>query len=346
VVERVLTRKELNRATLARQLLLRRKRIGTVAAVERLAGLQAQWPPAPYVGLWSRVEGFKRASLERALVKGDVVKATVMRGTLHLVSLRDYPVFWEVLHQKLFWSDEAAAEKATRVATSLRELALAAPITMKDALAHLETEHGVVDVQATRTWFVARVRGHLLHHPETALWTARPQGRYAALAEPERVDRVHAVTELVRRYLTGFGPASKSDIARWSGLNIRDFQAGLDALEPLVRFRDEKGRELCDLPRLPLPAADTPAPVRFLPKWDNVILGFDDRERILPKELQKTVIAKNGDVVQTFLVDGVVAGSWSSDPGGKVTIAPYAPLPRTARREVEEEAARLEGWLR
>jgi hypothetical protein len=343
VAERVLTRRELNRATLARQLLLQRKRIGTVAAIERLAGMQAQWPPSPYVGLWSRVEGFKRASLERALLKGDVVKATVMRGTLHLVSLRDYPLFWEVLHAKPFWSDEAAVEAGARLAASLRELA---PLTMNEALAHLETAHGIVDADARRTWFVARVRAHLLHHPETALWASRPQGRYAALAEPERVDRLAAITEIVRRYLTAFGPASKADIARWGGLNIGDFQPALDALEPLVRYRDEKGRELLDLPRLPLPAADTPAPARFLPKWDNVILGFADRERILPKELQATVIAKNGDVVQTFLVDGLVAGSWSSDRSGKVTLAPYGPLPRAARREVEEEAARLEAWLR
>ena len=115
---------------------------------------------------------------------------------------------------------------------------------------------------------------------------------------------------------------------------------------PLRRFEDENGRELLDVPRAPLPPADTPAPVRFLPKWDNTLLAHADRRRVLPEELRKAVIAKNGDVTQTFLVDGLVAGSWSADKRGKVAIAPFAPLPRVARREVEDEAARLEAWLR
>jgi hypothetical protein len=125
-----------------------------------------------------------------------------------------------------------------------------------------------------------------------------------------------------------------------------DFAEALDALEPLRRFRDESGRELLDLQRAPLPPADTPAPVRFLPKWDNTLLAHADRRRVLPEELRKTVIAKNGDVTQTFLVDGIVAGSWTADKKGKIALTPFAPLPRAARREVEEETARLEAWLR
>ena len=160
------------------------------------------------------------------------------------------------------------------------------------------------------------------------------------------MEALAARTELVRRYLAAFGPSTRADIADWSGLRVGDITGALEALEPLRRFRDEKGRELLDLPRLPLPSADTPAPVRFLPKWDNVLLGFADRSRILPDDLLKTVIAKNGDVVQTFLVDGTVAGSWAADATGRVTVSPYAPLPRAAKREVADEAARLEGWLR
>ena len=154
-----------------------------------------------------------------------------------------------------------------------------------------------------------------------------------------------ARTELVRRYLAAFGPSTRADIADWSGLRVGDFAGAVDELEPLRRFRDENGRELLDLPRGPLPAADTSAPVRFLPKWDNTLLAHADRRRVLPEDLRKTVIAKNGDVTQTFLVDGIVAGSWSSDKRGRVTTAPFAPLPRSARREVEDEAARLEAWL-
>jgi hypothetical protein len=154
-----------------------------------------------------------------------------------------------------------------------------------------------------------------------------------------------ARVELVRRYLLAFGPASRADIADWSGLRVSDFAPAIDALEPLRRFRDETGRELLDLRRAPLPAAETPAPVRFLPKWDNTLLAHADRRRVLPEELRKAVIGKNGDVTQTFLVDGVVAGSWSYDKKGKVTVEPFAPLPRAARRDVEDEAGRLEAWL-
>jgi hypothetical protein len=155
-----------------------------------------------------------------------------------------------------------------------------------------------------------------------------------------------ARTELVRRYLAAFGPATRADIADWSGLRVSDFADALDALAPLRSFRDENGRELLDLQRAPLPSADTPAPVRFLPKWDNTLLAHADRRRVLPEELRKTVIAKNGDVTQTYLVDGIVAGSWTADKKGKIALTPFAPLPRVARREVDEEAARLEAWLR
>jgi hypothetical protein len=123
-------------------------------------------------------------------------------------------------------------------------------------------------------------------------------------------------------------------------MRVTDLADAFEALEPLRRFRDENGRELLDLPRAPLPAGDTPAPIRFLPKWDNLLLGFADRTRVLPEEYRKAVIAKNGDVAQTFLVDGVVAGRWRQE-NGKVALEPFAPLPRTARRELEDEAARL-----
>jgi hypothetical protein len=160
------------------------------------------------------------------------------------------------------------------------------------------------------------------------------------------MDVLAARVELVRRYLGAFGPATRADISDWSGLRVADVAPALEQLEPLRRFRDENGRELLDLPRAPLPPADTPAPVRFLPKWDNTLLAHKDRRRVLPEELRKIVIGKNGDVTQTFLVDGIVAGSWKADGKKKITVTPFAPLPRVARRDVEEEAARLEAWLR
>jgi hypothetical protein len=338
----VLTLRELNRATLARQMLLDRKKVGVLPAIERVAGLQAQWPPSPYVGLWSRVAGFKRETLERAILRGDVVKPTVMRGTLHLVTARDYPMFWWALRDMPTWYDATHLEHALKLLDPVREQA---PLTHKQGLALLEDAGHTDDTERRRIFHALRRRAHLLHAPDSALWKGRPSAVFHSYPEPEAVDVLAARTELVRRYLAAFGPATRADIADWSGLRVADFADALDGLEPLRRFHDERGRELLDLPRAPLPPGDTPAPVRFLPKWDNTLLAHADRTRVLPEELRKTVIAKNGDVTQTFLVDGLVAGAWTSDKAGKISVKPFAPLPRAARREVEDEAARLEAWL-
>ena len=335
MAERVLTLRELNRATLARQLLLERRRLSPVKAIEHLVGMQAQWPPAPYVGLWSRVAGFKREQLERALVRGDVVKATVMRGTLHLVSRRDYGLLWELLHEKPFWADQDAVEHGIRHAQALRAMA---PLTLGDAVAHLRETHGLEEQTARRAWFVARVRAHLLHHHETALWRARPEARYTALEEPEAVDRAAAASEIVRRYLAAFGPASKADIARWGGLKVGDFAPALDGLPT---YADERGRTLFDIPRAPLPDGDVVAPVRFLPKWDNVLVGFADRSRILDEALKDAIVAKNGDFAQTVLVDGMVVGTWDRN----VHVTYLAPVTRTQKAAVAAEAELLQAWL-
>jgi hypothetical protein len=161
--------------------------------------------------------------------------------------------------------------------------------------------------------------------------------------EPPTVDVTAARAELVRRYLAAFGPATRADISAWSGMPVREFAAALEMLEPLRRFRDERGRELLDVSRAPLPHADTPAPVRLLPKFDNVLLSFADRTRVLPDELRKTVI-KGGDVLQTFLVDGVVAGTWAVERG-RVVFDSLAPVSRAARVQMKEEAAKLEAFL-
>ncbi|HEY5059477.1 MAG TPA: winged helix DNA-binding domain-containing protein [Gaiellaceae bacterium] len=343
---RTLTLTELNRATLARQLLLERKRISVLAAIERLAGMQAQWPPAPYVGLWSRVAGFERETLERAVLDGQVVKPTVMRGTLHLVTARDYPMFWSALRDMPTWYGETHLAHALKALTGARALAEKAPLTHKEGLAYLEQVHGHADDLTRRRIFHAvRRHAHLLHAPQSALWKGRPLGVFHPYPVPEPIDVLAARAELVRRYLAAFGPATKADIADWSGLRVGDFAGALDALEPLRRFHDENGRELLDLPRAPLPSPATLAPVRFLPKWDNLLLAHSDRRRVIADEHRKAVIAKNGDVGQTFLVDGVVAGTWAAEKG-TVSFSPFAPLPRTARRAVEDEAARLAAFLR
>src|SRR5436309_5659749 len=315
MAERVLTLRELNRATLARQLLLERKRLSPTAVIERLVGMQAQWPPAPYVGIWTRTTSFRREVLERLLAGAVVVKATVMRQTLHLVTPRDYALIRAALSETNFpWESSLA----TRLAPSVRALADAGSVTRAEGIAFLGREHGLAGLEARRAWRAARVRAHLVHHHETALWRARPAGRFVALEEPEDHVPVEARAELLRRYLEAFGPATRRDIGAWSMMHVPEIAAALERLEPLRRFRDEEGRELFDVPRAPLPDAETPAPVRFLPKWDNALLALADRTRMLPEKYRKTVIRMNGDVAQTFLADGFVAGTWQIENGDVV----------------------------
>lgn len=337
---RTLTLRELNRATLARQLLLGRRRIGTVAAVERLAGLQAQWAPAPYVGLWTRVEGFRRGALERALLSRRIVRAVLMRGTIHLVSLADYGRFGAAVGLPP-WLRADAADLGDRLHTSIREFG-SVPRTRAEVMEFLAREHGVNPPNAEAAWYALRTRSRLTHAPESGMWQQKGLTHYVAIEHPP-VDPATARTELIRRYLGAFGPATRADIGVWSGLRVRDFEPALEALEPLRRFRDNAGRELYDLPRAPLPDADTPAPVRFLPRFDNLVLAHKDRTRVLPEEYRPAVI-DGGWVRSTFLVDGTVAGAWEVDDG-HIRIEAFAPLPRVWRREVEDEAARLEAWL-
>jgi hypothetical protein len=341
VGERVLTLRELNRATLARELLLQRKRLSPTAVIERLVGMQAQWAPAPYVGIWTRTTSFRRKTLERELAIAAVVKATVMRQTLHLLTRRDYALLRAALSETNF-PDQTPGAK--RLAPSVRALAAAGPVTTGEALTYLEREHGLTGMNARRAWRGARVRAHLLHHHESALWHARPESRFVALEEPEAHDPLEARAEILRRYLAAFGPASRRDIVAWSMMHVPEISRALERLEPLRRFRDEHGRELLDVLRAPLPDPETPAPVRFLPKWDNVLLAFADRTRVLPERYRKTVIGMNGDVAQTFLVDGFVAGIWRVE-NGRVVLEPFAALPRSVERELRDEAGRLEEFL-
>jgi DNA glycosylase AlkZ-like len=339
--ERVLTLRELNRATLARQLLLERKRLSPTAVIERLVGMQAQWPSAPYVGIWARTTSFGRKTLERELARGTIVKATVMRQTLHLVTLPDYGLMRAAMSETNFpWESDLAK----RLAPGIRELAARGPVTSAVAISYLESNHKLSGVSTRRAWRAARVQAHIVHHHETALWQAQPSGRFMAIDEPKAHVPVEARAELIRRYLAAFGPSSLRDIGAWSMMHMPELKASLALLEPLRRFRDEQGRELFDVARGLLPGPDAPAPVRFLPKWDNVLLAWADRTRVLPEQYRRKVIGMNGDVAQTFLVDGFVAGMWKADKG-RVTLEPFAKLSPPVRRELKEEAERLEAFL-
>jgi hypothetical protein len=347
---RVLTQRELNRALLARQLLLRRARLSLPRAVERLGALQAQWPPSPYVALWSRIEGFRQEQLMRALERRTLVKATLMRTTLHLVSARDYLSYAGLVRGGALRARERRAvregfrEDVERHVPRVLELTSAAPRSRPEILAALGLPKlRTDDRRGWMVWHLLAARAELVHSPESSVWRWNTAGAKFAPA-PAWLGRVagngdEAATHLVRRYLAAFGPATRADLAQWTGLAVSVLEPGLSRLL-LRRFRDEHGRELIDLPRLPLPPGDTPAPIRFLPMWDSVLLAHDDRSRILPDEYRRTVIANNGDVRQTFLVDGFVAGTWKLE-GGRVQVEPFERLPTGVARELEREAARL-----
>jgi hypothetical protein len=340
VSDRVLTQRELNRATLARQLLLERRTLPLQRALERVAGLQAQWAPAPYVGLWTRLAGFRRETLERALLRRRVVRAVLMRGTIHLVSHTDYALFGAAVGEPP-WLRAEAAELADRLHDAIRVFGQT-PRTRREIAEFLAREHGFEQEVSDAVWYGLRIRGRLTHAPETGLWKTKGETRYVVVPH-EAAEPASARVELVRRYLAAFGPATRADIAEWSGLRVRDFEPALDALEPLARFRDERNRELLDLPRAPRPAADARAPVRFMPRFDNLVLSHKDRSRVLADEHRGAVI-EGGWVRSTFLVDGVVAGTWELERG-RVVVAPFAPLPRRMQRDVAGEAAKLEAWL-
>jgi Winged helix DNA-binding domain len=339
---RTLTLRDLNRATLARQLLLERRRLPVVRALERLAGLQAQWAPAPYVGLWTRVEGFRREMLERALLREQAVRAVLMRGTVHLVSHHDYGVLGSAVALPS-WVGPESAGIAERVHDSLLDFGRE-PRTRAEVLAWLREAHGIDHDGGAGLWYALRTVGRITHAPGSGTWKQPRQTRYV-LIDHEQVDPPTARTHLVRRYLGAFGPATRADIAEWSGLRVRDLEPALEALEPLRRFRDERGRELLDLPRAPLPSGDAPAPVRLLPRYDNLVLSHADRTRVVADDHRRQVIHGGGMVEATFLVDGFVAGLWRVERG-RVRVEPFAPLPRAWRRDLDDEAARLEAWLR
>jgi Winged helix DNA-binding domain len=350
---RTLTLRELNRATLARQLLLHRHRMSVTQAIERVAGLQAQWPPSPYIGLWTRLDGFRAENLVRAVARRHVVKATLMRTTLHLVTARDYLAYGGIYRaariRELERQVEALGESADFAEEGTRLAAFAAeqPRSRPELLALLGRPKLTIEERAPwLVWYGLSAYAGLLHGPDASAWrwhTGRSTFVPARTWLGAEGRSGHAAaSHLVRSYLAAFGPASRADIAKWSGLARGHLDSGLARLR-LSHFLDEHGRELYDLLRAPLPSADTAAPIRFLPRFDNLVLSHTDRRRVVSDE-HRALVIEGGEVRPTFLVDGFVAGIWSLE-GGHVRLEPFVPLSRSVSRELTEEAARLEAFV-
>jgi hypothetical protein len=342
--ERVLTLRELNRALLARQLLLERRKLNVQQAVERICAVQAQWPQSPYIALWTRLIGFRKEQLTRALEEKRVVKSQLFRITLHITSARDYPYYAAA------WLPAARDTTPGVTTKQLDELSrLVQSAAMKGPVTQAEVEALAAEGMRGFRWRT-RTLAPLLHLPPSGTWShygrvqLRAMEAHLGVELPARED---GAEHLVKRYLAAFGPATQQDLLRFAGVRVGDLRPGLDRLD-LRRFRDERGRILLDLPRAPLPAGDAPAPVRFLPKWDSSLLAYapPERTRILPEKYRATVIRKNGDVIPTVLVDGFVAAGWNVDRKGKLELSPLRRLTKAERAEIGAEGERLVEFVR
>jgi hypothetical protein len=336
---RVLSQRELNRALLARQLLLERALLPLPRTAERMGGIQTQYAPSAYVGLWSRAESFEREALTRALERRTLIQATLMRNTIHIVSPRDYwPLVLAIRRSRKEWSrriQKTETRELERAAPQLREFLADGPRHQPEIVAALGTD---VWRPGIAIWV------DLVRVPPSGTWERRRADLFG-LAEqwvgpPPQLSEDDALEHLIRRYLGAFGPATVSDVADWAGLRVGTIVPTLARLK-LRRFRDEQGRELVDLPRAPLPHPDTPAPIRFLPTWDATLLVHGRGAGILPEEYRPRIFhVRTPHSFSTFLVDGAVAGTWRYEEG-RVRLDPFKPLTRSTRAELEEEGERL-----
>ncbi len=347
----VLGVRALNRAFLERQLLLRRQNLPAAEAIQRLVGMQAQAPDPPYVGLWTRLEGFLPDELARLILDRRAVRVALMRNTVHLVSDRDClklrPLVQPVIDRGLYANradreglegvdiealsvaGRALLEERPRTAKELGVLLQERwperdPATLARAVRHLVP---LVQVPPRGVWG----KSGWTTHTTAEAWLGRP------------LDPDPSPDEMVVRYLGAFGPASVRDVQSWSGLTrLGEVVARLRPR--LHAFHDERGRELFDLPDAPRPDPDTPAPPRFLPNFDNLILSHADRTRVIADEYRKAIASRNGMVPATFLVDGFVRGTWKTErTRGKATllIEPFEALAKQDRGALAEEGERL-----
>ncbi|MEU5471671.1 winged helix DNA-binding domain-containing protein [Streptomyces platensis] len=346
---KVLDHRALNRSLLARQLLLERSAMPAGRAVAHLVGMQAQAPNPPYIGLWTRLAGFRIEDLASLVRNREVVRVGLMRGTIHLVTADDCvalrPVLQGALRQGLKGAFGRKLEglDVEKVAELGRELVEREPLTLgglgtllaerwpdRDPFALANAVRNLVPLVQVPPRGLWGESGQAVHTSAEA-WLGRP---VAGLAAPDL---------MVERYLAAFGPATVKDIQVWSGMTrLAD---AVNRLRPrLAVFRDENGRELLDLPEAPRPDANTPAPVRFLPEFDNILLSHADRARILTEEQRKLVFTRNGLIRSTFLVDGFVAGVWRVEQtrgAAVLVLEPFGTLRAGDRAALTEEGGRL-----
>jgi hypothetical protein len=351
----VLGQHALNRATLERQMLLRRWKMPAEEAIEHLVGLQSQAPNPPYVGLWTRLEGFHPEELARLILDRRAVRIALMRNTVHLVSARDClalrPLVQPVLDRGLYASRAHRAglegldiEALVAAGSALLEEKPRTAKELGELLRERWTDHDAASL--------ARAIRHLvplIQVPPRGIWGESGQAAHTTvevwLGRP--LDSESSLGEMVVRYLGAFGPATVKDVQIWSGLTR--LGEVFERLRPRLRvFRDEHGKELFDLPDAPRPSPDAPAPPRFLPEFDNLILSYADRARVIANDHRRVIAARNGMVPAVVLVDGFVRGTWKIEKtrrAATLVIEPFESLPKKERDDLVEEGERLVNLL-
>jgi Winged helix DNA-binding domain len=348
-----LTRRALNRATLARQLLLERADLTTEQAVEHLVGLQAQTPHTWYTGLWTRLHDFDPEKTGAMLADRGLVRMALMRSTIHLVTARDAvalrPPLDQVVRRPLAGVHRRAVDgiDLTELIAAGREAVDADPRTFSELGTFLAQRWPDRDPGALA--LAVRALLPLVQVPPRGVWGRSGRALHTSLAAwlPHVRAEPATAADLVLRYLGAFGPASVRDMQNWSGLSR--LQEIVDALRPhLMTFRDADGRELFDRPGSPRPDPDSPAPVRFIYDFDNLLLGHDDRSRVVSDAHTRIDFGERMEMPAAFLVDGMTAGMWRCIVHRKVATMALAPIVRLtadAQAELTAEAERLGAFL-
>ena len=343
-----ITARGLNRATLHRQLLLRREALGVAEAVRRVVALQAQEPASPYIALWNRLADVDPRALGAAFAERTVVKATLMRITLHAVHVDDYPAMHAAMQPTLrgarlgdrrFTSTGLTAAEADALVPELVEFT-GSPRTAPQVEAWLEARLGL---PPKGVWWALRSYAPVLHAPVGGPWSFGPRPSHVAAGVEPAGTPDECLPVVVRRYLEGFGPASVADVAQFALVQRGRVR---DALREVTveRLEGPDGTELLDVPDAPRPAEDVQAPPRLMAMWDSTLLAYADRSRVVPTEYRRLVTRSNGDVLPTLLVDGYVAGVWRT-VGGGIEATAFHPLSDETWEGLAAEARSLLGFL-